>query len=207
MQLSKIPHYRFFSFLFALVALIPVLALVQTMPFALLTAFNLSVALFILLSVAQFRSEAVPGRKEGDDGGRLLLLLVSTVIVAVILSAVGWMVIHKNNLSLANFLLAAASLMMGWIFINLIYAFHYTHLFYGPESWPTSRGLQFPGDEPPVFSDFCYFAFVIGMTCQVSDVVITRRQMRRVATFHGIIAFVFNLCVLALTVNVLSGAL
>ena len=41
----------------------------------------------------------------------------------------------------------------------------------------------------------------------LSDVVITRRQMRRVATFHGIIAFVFNLCVLALTVNVLSGAL
>lgn len=207
MRLSKVPHYRFFSFLAVLIVLSSVLVRLMTMPTALLLSFDLSVALFILLSLPQLHSNAVPGRVESDDGGRFLLLLTTTVIVAAILSAVGWIVVNKNGMSLPDFLLAAVSLLMGWTFINLIYAYHYTHLFYGPKERPATGGLQFPGDEPPVFSDFCYFSFVIGMTCQVSDVVITRRQMRRVATVHGIIAFVFNLCVLALTVNVLSGAL
>ncbi|MCF1710851.1 DUF1345 domain-containing protein [Tabrizicola sp. J26] len=207
MRLSRIPHYRFFSFLASLIVLTPVLAEVLAMPSAMLTAFDLSVALFILLCLPLFHSDAVPGRVENDDGGRLLLLLTTTIIVSVIVSAVGWMVIHKNNMSVQDFLLAAVSLLLGWTFINLIYAFHYAHLFYGPKKSPATSGLQFPGEEPPVFSDFCYFSFVIGMTCQVSDVVITRRHMRRVATVHGIIAFVFNLCVLALTVNVLSGVL
>ena len=46
----------------------------------------------------------------------------------------------------------------------------------------------------------------IGMTCQVSDVLIESRQMRRLATLHGLQAFFFNLGVLALTINALSGA-
>jgi uncharacterized membrane protein len=45
------------------------------------------------------------------------------------------------------------------------------------------------------------------MTCQVSDVVVTGRGMRRVVLFHGLLAFFFNLGVVALTINVLSGVL
>ena len=40
--------------------------------------------------------------------------------------------------------------------------------------------------------DFVYFSFVIGMTAQVSDVGITDKTIRRTATVHGIISFVFN---------------
>lgn len=66
---------------------------------------------------------------------------------------------------------------------------------------------MFPGTREPLFDDFCYFAFVIGMTSQVSDVAIESRQMRRLATLHGLQAFFFNLGVLALTVNMLSAAI
>lgn len=34
-------------------------------------------------------------------------------------------------------------------------------------------GLEFPRDDAPDYLDFAYFAFVIGMTCQVSDVAIS----------------------------------
>ncbi|MBV8523262.1 MAG: DUF1345 domain-containing protein, partial [Acetobacteraceae bacterium] len=66
---------------------------------------------------------------------------------------------------------------------------------------------QFPGDQPlPDFWDFLYFSLVIGMTCQVSDVQITGRHMRRLAMVHGILAFFFNTVILAITVNLVVNA-
>jgi hypothetical protein len=36
-------------------------------------------------------------------------------------------------------------------------------------------GLIFPGGGKPDYEDFAYFSFVVGMTCQVSDVNVTSR--------------------------------
>lgn len=55
--------------------------------------------------------------------------------------------------------------------------------------------------------DFLYFSLVIGMTSQVSDVAITSRVIRRMASVHGVLSFFFNLTVLALTVNMISNLL
>jgi uncharacterized membrane protein len=43
------------------------------------------------------------------------------------------------------------------------------------------------------------------MTFQTSDVEMTSRKMRRVATGQCLAAFVFNIGVLAFTINVLGG--
>ena len=45
------------------------------------------------------------------------------------------------------------------------------------------------------------------MTFQVSDVQITSRKLRRLATLHGVLGFVFNTVIVALTVNLASGLL
>jgi uncharacterized membrane protein len=45
------------------------------------------------------------------------------------------------------------------------------------------------------------------MTCQVSDVQVTGRIMRRLTLSHGIIAFLFNTMILALSINLLAGLL
>ena len=55
--------------------------------------------------------------------------------------------------------------------------------------------------------DFVYFSFVIGMTAQVSDVGITDKAIRRTATVHGIISFVFNTALIALMVNIAGSAI
>ena len=71
-------------------------------------------------------------------------------------------------------------------------------------------GLQFPsGDtqDHADYWDFVYFSFVIGMTAQVSDVGITDKIIRRTATVHGIISFVFNTALLALMVNIAASAI
>jgi len=66
-------------------------------------------------------------------------------------------------------------------------------------------GLKFPGQQSPDYWDFVYFSFVIAMTSQVSDVAITSKVIRRVATVHGVLSFFFNVSVLALTVNMVSN--
>ena len=68
-------------------------------------------------------------------------------------------------------------------------------------------GLLFPGAHPPDYWDFAYFALVLGMTFQVSDVQIASRKFRRLALLHGFLGFLFNTVILALSVNVAASLL
>ena len=45
------------------------------------------------------------------------------------------------------------------------------------------------------------------MTFQVSDVQIENHRLRRIALAHGVLAFLFNVVVLALTINIIAGLL
>ena len=76
----------------------------------------------------------------------------------------------------------------------------------GPE-FSSAGGLEFPNEKEPDFLDFAYFSFVIGMTCQVSDVQVSSQSMRRLALVHGLLSFVFNTVILALSINLASGLL
>ena len=45
------------------------------------------------------------------------------------------------------------------------------------------------------------------MTSQVSDVVVTTRHMRRLTLIHGVLSFVFNMAILAMSINIIGGVL
>ena len=98
-----------------------------------------------------------------------------------------------------------------WALLHTVYSLHYGHIYYGDsdpsEQFSAEKGLEFPGDEEPDYVDFAYFSFVIGMTCQVSDVQVTSKRMRRLTLLHGIISFAFNTVILALLINTVSGLL
>jgi uncharacterized membrane protein len=64
-------------------------------------------------------------------------------------------------------------------------------------------GAEFPGDEPPRFSDYLYVAAQLGTTFGGSDVNFTTRPMRRIVTGDSIISFTFNTVIVALLVSVL----
>ena len=66
-------------------------------------------------------------------------------------------------------------------------------------------GLKFPGDDQPDYWDFIYFAFVIGMTFQVSDVAITHKSIRRMVVAHGALSFFFTAAIVAMTVNIAAS--
>jgi uncharacterized membrane protein len=96
---------------------------------------------------------------------------------------------------------------LSWFFIHTMFALHYAHEFHAAHRENGGGGLSFPGEEDPDYWDFMYFSFVIGMTSQVSDVAIAARSIRRIATAHGIVSFLFNATLVALTVNIAASAL
>jgi uncharacterized membrane protein len=105
--------------------------------------------------------------------------------------------------------LVAVTLFLSWLMTHTSFAIRYAHEYYARDLGGTEidRGLRFPGDEMPDYFDFFYFALVLGMTFQVSDVQITARKLRRMATAHGLLGFLFNTIILALTVNIAAGLL
>jgi len=104
--------------------------------------------------------------------------------------------------------LAAATLILSWLFAHVIFALRYAHEWYDRDNESRlRRGLEFPGDTEPDYMDFLYFSMVLGMTFQVSDVEITARRLRRLALLHGLVSFLYNTIIVALTVNIASGLL
>ena len=205
-----IPHPRFLAFLGALVVATALAATRWPVEEALILGFDVAALLFIALAVPLwFDDDASRERTRAtrDDGGRLFLALTAAAVLAAILLALGRMVEGRSALTAVDFAIVAGTLVLAWLFSNLAYAFHYAHLYYDRPDRGVQGGILFPMEAEPVFSDFVYFAFVIGMTCQTADLDISSRRIRRVVTLHGLFAFFFNLGVLAMTINVLSGVL
>jgi uncharacterized membrane protein len=125
-------------------------------------------------------------------------------VSAVAVVSLGIELKASENGGVLMIVLAAASLVLSWCFLNTMFGLHYAHEYYGGGS-DKHKALAFPGDCEPDYWDFMYFAFVLGMTFQVSDVQIQRRSTRRVALAHGIVAFFFDVFILALSVNVVAG--
>lgn len=105
--------------------------------------------------------------------------------------------------------LSILALGASWLLMQSIFSFRYAHLYYEvPQHGRThGGGLEFPGKQEPDYFDFMYYAHVVGMTSQVSDVVVSSRGMRRLTLIHSISAFVFNILVLALGINLTAGAI
>ncbi|HEY1428987.1 MAG TPA: DUF1345 domain-containing protein [Candidatus Tumulicola sp.] len=105
--------------------------------------------------------------------------------------------------------LAFGAIVLGWFLIHTTFLFRYAHLYYRDRDKDkvSDRGLTFPGNLPPNDLDFAYFAFVIGMTFQVSDVQITAQPIRRLVLAHGLVSFGYSTAILALVVNIVSGLL
>lgn len=105
--------------------------------------------------------------------------------------------------------LTVGALVSSWVLIQTVFAFHYARRYYDRAGRDTAEPaeLLFPGKREPDYLDFAYYSFVIGMTSQVSDVAVSSRRMRRLTLIHGFLAFVFNIAVLALSINIIASVI
>ncbi len=202
----------FASALFGLtvIALLPAVLRFAT---RLLVGWDAGVALYLtlvyyLVAVSQVSHIRLRARVE-DEGKTGILVLTAAAALAslgAIVAELGSSSTGGSARSPAHLILATVTIVMSWAFTHTIFALHYAHDFY-QENGGKGGGLAFPGREEPDYWDFVYFSFVIGMTSQVSDVAIISKTMRRTAAAHGIVSFVFNAALLALTVNIAASAI
>jgi len=143
-----------------------------------------------------------------DVGAYVILVLVLTAAFAST-AAITFLMQGVKELALwpkaVHLTLSVIALISSWLLIHTLYSFHYARRFYASRSDPDAeaRGLNFPGRDNPDYFDFAYYSFVVGMTSQVSDVSINSHHMRRLTLVHGILSFVFNIAIFALSVNII----
>lgn len=144
---------------------------------------------------------------ERNDANRAGLLAITGIVMTVVLAAVASELTQKGKPQPWEIVLIIGTLSLAWLFSNLIYALHYAHLFYtGDDDGKDAGGIDFPDTKEPDYWDFLYLATCLGMTFQVSDTDITSGRIRRVVMFHCLAAFVFNLGIIAFTINVLGSS-
>lgn len=176
---------------------------------ALAMGFDLAAAVFLLsllpllrhLPVAEMRRHA-----DENDANRTLIVVVSTLLALVVMAAISGELAAASagdGLAMGKLLV---TLVLAWLFANSVYALHYAHSYYfGSEAKGDRRGgIEFPGTPNPDYSDFAYFAFTVGMTFQTSDVQITAPAVRRLVLVQSLASFVFNIGVIAFTINALG---
>lgn len=148
---------------------------------------------------------AAATQDEGRFGVLVLTVIAATASIGAIVALLGAPVAGAARDPM-YLILATITIVLSWAFIHTIFALHYAHDFYG-ERGAKQPALQFPGNEKPDYWDFIYFSFVIGMTSQVSDVTVASKLIRRTVAAHGVVAFLFNVALLALTVNIAASAI
>ena len=176
-----------------------------------LVGWDTGIAIYLGLAVYMMgRSEIgdIRRRAADQDEGQLTILGLTVASALVSLAAI----VVQLGTSRTNggrqpgsLLLAMVTIALSWAFIHTMFALHYAHEFYDESS---GRGLAFPGgEEDPDYWDFLYFALVVGMTSQVSDVGVISKEIRRTVAVHGLVSFVFNVALLALMVNIAASAI
>ena len=135
-----------------------------------------------------------------EDEGRWAITLILTAAVAASFFAIFDIVSDKA--SGAALALAAVTILCSWALLHTVFAAHYAHRCFA--GGPDRPGLAFPG-EAPRFVDFAYYGFTIGMTFQTSDVETRTGEMRALTLVHGVVSFVFNTVIIAISVGLASG--
>jgi uncharacterized membrane protein len=180
-------------------------------------SFALSVLVLAWMTIITTPPDKLHARAQKQDLSHILIFVFVLVTACAGLFAVGFLFFSKQAFAeRSHFLLHLSGSMVAvicsWMLVHTVFGLRYAHTYYGDPDGPTgpishAAGLEFPGGREPDYVDFAYFSFVIGMTFQVSDVVITSRDFRKLVLVHSMLSFGFNTVILALALSTFSSVL
>jgi uncharacterized membrane protein len=171
--------------------------------------FSLTLLVFSLVIFASMRPRQIRVLAKQEDSGRIVVFFI--VLAATLGSLMGVLLLLQNRhpwllgKGIETFVYISG-VICSWLLLHTMFAYRYALLYYGDHPLDPdahTAALQIPNELWPDYLDFCYFSFVIGMTFQVSDIEISSRTIRRVALVHGMLSFLFNTVIVALTINVI----
>lgn len=158
------------------------------------------------LRVPKLTAAYLQANAAGADEPASVILLVTALAVTAAVGSLFMLLNSRQSWTAVELVLSLATVGLGWFTIHAMAAVHYAHLYWRPgsteEKGKPRGGLDFPGGTAPGIYDFLYFAFVVGMTAQTSDVAVTSTSMRKINLLHAIVSFLFNTVLVAAAVNV-----
>src|SRR6266576_2753041 len=164
------------------------------------------VCLRVWTRVGRFTPQQTRALATFEDDSRPLaeLLLVSASVASLVGVAFGIVKAHESERVL-DFMLTVTSVftvVLSWTVVHTVFMLRYAHEYYTP---PVG-GIDFKsGDYEPDYRDFAYLAFTVGMTYQVSDTELNRREIRHTLLRHALLSYLFGAVILALLVNVTAS--
>ena len=88
------------------------------------------------------------------------------------------------------------SVLLIWMCLHHGFAVHYASLQFkqkpGSAAGDSESIFAFPGGHPPVFFDFVYVAYTVGMTFEMSDVGAQTTEVRKIVVVQSLLAFLYT---------------
>ncbi len=142
---------------------------------------------------------------QAEDSSKAVTDLVLLTAAVASLVGVGLLLTEgaqKNGPSPALAItVSLVSVVLSWSVVHLVFTTRYAQLYFAaPEG-----GIDFNEDDPPLYLDFAYLAFTIGMTFQVSDTNLKTKPIRGTALRHALLSYAFGAVILATTINLVAG--
>jgi uncharacterized membrane protein len=129
------------------------------------------------------------------------------LVVAAVLSlgAVATVIVlsrdHHGAVRGVDVTLGVVTVALSWLLVQTIFTLMYARLYYGG----VEGGVRFEDNVRPVYSDFAYLAFTVGMTFQISDTNLQNSDYRRAVLRHALLSYLFGAVILATTINLVAS--
>jgi uncharacterized membrane protein len=141
--------------------------------------------------------------REDPHGAMSATLLVSASVASLGAVALGIIRAANEHGTEKTLLLAygIAAIISSWFVLHTVFSLRYAALYYqGPDG-----GIEFNEDDKPIYLDFAYLAFTIGMTYQVSDTNLSTKAIRHTALRHALLSYLLGTVIIAATINLAAG--
>ncbi len=182
-----------------------------------------AILIYIVNIVVMMHANTIHGHlTQAHEGKVLILSLITMASVICLLAIFRQTQIGKDYQGMARILtigLTVSTIFITWLMIQVIFALQYAYLYFSEQRKGVIPPFMFPeatledkGDSDnhkitvnATFEDFFYCAVAIGTSGQTADIAFTSKAGRELATLHSIIAFVFNLVIISLLINIIAS--
>jgi len=143
------------------------------------------------------------------------LLIERTVLLAFMSIGLLSLCIHDVHASTSTLptsvriFIYFAALFTTWMQLHIGFAIYYAKHYFSlnpvpAADGPNPQGFVFAGNDEPIFTDFLYVAFAVGLTYAMSDVNLEDARMRRMVLVHSVISFLFYSTVISAILNLMT---
>lgn len=150
---------------------------------------------------ASTTAEVATREDDSRAAARYVLVASSVMSLFAVVAALHRASTAASPLAAVLTAVSLIAVVLSWLVVNTMFVLRYSHLYYGGSA---AGGVEFPGGQAPAYRDFAYLGFTVGMTFQVSDTAITDVAIRATALRHALLAFAFNVAIIATTINIVA---